>query len=47
MRNIGYMGDNSLKNKWLTLLEKSRLGLLKVASENPHNDQANYQQMDQ
>ena len=47
MRNIGYVGDNGLKNKWLSLLEKSRLGLLKTASENPHNDQSYYQQIDQ
>jgi len=32
MRNIGYIGVNNLKNKWIDLLEKSRLGLLTTAS---------------
>jgi hypothetical protein len=38
MRNISYIGANNLRSKWIDLLEKSKLGLLKTASsENPHN----------
>jgi hypothetical protein len=43
MKNIGYIGANNLKNKWLDLLERSRLGLLKTASsESPHNNNNNH-----
>lgn len=32
LRNVSYIGANNLRNKWIDLLEKSRLGLLFNAS---------------
>jgi len=39
MNNLSVIGTANLKNKWIDLLERSRLGLLVKASCERHDDE--------
>ena len=39
IRNLSLVGTQNIKNKWMDLLEKSRLGLLVKASCERHEDE--------